>query len=123
MNRFAGLGRRLVEHFGRDLAVARIAPGSYSAGGIYAPGASSTFTIKAFVTKATGEQLERLPEGSRSTEAIAVFAFDTDLRAGRAAGGLPADRIAYRGEQWEVQLVDRWDDSGLVAAVAARATT
>lgn len=70
---------------------------------------SSTFTVLACSQKASGRELKRVQEGLRTEEAR-IF-FTTSELFTKTATQEP-DAIAYRGETYQVAIVDRWDDLG-----------
>lgn len=73
------------------------------------------------IQPATPKELERLPEGDRHKETLAVFtAFP--LRAGDEAAGAAPDRIEWRGEWFEVAALDAWGLDGFCHAVVQKAT-
>lgn len=77
----------------------------------------------ASVQPASGRDLQRLPEGERSGEVLAVWT-TLELRTADAATGVLADRLAFRGRVFEVVHVDAWQEAGgyvkaLVMAVSA----
>ena len=55
---------------------------------------------------ASQADVERLPEGSRSNGAIVLFT-DLELRPAEAPNAV-ADRIAYKGVQYEVSGAENW---------------
>lgn len=72
-------------------------------------GTTSTITITASVSPATGMDLNKLPEGRRTSGAIAVFT-TTQLRIGGVGDGFEADVVAANGSTWEVAHVETWVD-------------
>jgi len=87
-------------------------PAPSYAGGIAVPGTPSTFEISAAVYQASGRDIERLPEGRRSTATKKLFT-TTPLRVGAQSGqggaesGVASDRVLIDGVQHEVQTVGR----------------
>lgn len=80
---------------------------------------SSTFTIAGVIAPASGRQIERLPEGQRDKETIAIYT-PTELRTA-SAGGAPADRITWGGRVYEVLSVKPWSEAGgFVEALAIK---
>lgn len=78
------------------------------------------FTIRALVAPTGGRALERLPEGLRTHETISIFT-KTELRTANALG--EADVVEYVGDRWQVQSVERWQQSGnFWVAMAQRAS-
>jgi hypothetical protein len=106
--------------YGDDLsdAVAMLASGSYTVtrpvaaslvDGWAVPGLSAvqTFAIVASVQPASGRDVERLPEGLRDRETMALFTA-TELRVAVPASGLPGDRLEVDGFTFEVHAHERW---------------
>ncbi len=83
------------------LTVTRSSASSYTAGRLDTPTAS-TFTI-------TGKDLQRLPEGSRVSDARALFT-TTELKTQGAAQS--PDSVAIGGADYEVTTVEPWDTIG-----------
>lgn len=84
--------------------------GSYVAGR-WVAGAASMFEITASIQPATPKELQRLPEGDRTTAVVAVWT-STELQA--------HDLVAYGGGNYEVQALERWDLGGYFKALASR---
>lgn len=97
--------------------VTRYGAGSYSNGGATL-GSSSTFTIRASVQPATGRELQRLPEGERVRDWLAIWT-PTLLRT--QEGSSAPDRISIDGYTYEVAIVDDWmSEGGYCKAIAQR---
>lgn len=79
-------------------------------GGDYVPGATVAMTIEAVIVPASGRQLERLPEGQRTKDVIAIYS-PTELRTASVAGA-PADQVEWSGAQYQVQSVKAWNEAG-----------
>lgn len=84
--------------------VTRTAAGSYS-GGLYTPGAESSFTIDAGIFPLTGRELANLPQGQHGTEVRQLFTL-TELKT-RTPSTEP-DTIDISGETWEVLSVSQY---------------
>ncbi len=96
--------------------ISRLSTGTYTVtrraaatypNGIATPGSTSTLTIIAAVVPASGRDLERLPEGRRSTETRKVFT-DTPIIVGAEGGANESDLIAIGGDNWEAQTCGTW---------------
>ncbi len=92
--------------------------GSFTAGR-WVEGTATTFEIVANIQPATPKELERLPEGQRTREVIAVWT-DTELKTATVPVGSRGDRIAYGGASYEVQAVERWELGGYWKALAGK---
>jgi hypothetical protein len=75
----------------------------------------STLTISGVVAPATDEQLQRLAEGDRSSETIAVYTA-TRLTDGDDTHG--PDVVAWKGGTYLVKSVWDWSDYGYFEALA-----
>jgi hypothetical protein len=73
------------------------------------PPTTTSFDIRAAVQPATGRQLDRLPEGLRTHEAIAIWT-RTELRTENANG--EPDVISVGGFDYQIDAVNRWQPSG-----------
>lgn len=72
---------------------------------------SCELQILASVQPATQEELQRLPEGTRSEGAVVVFTVEP-LRTVQTAVGTQADTFVYNGVGYQVDIVDTWFDLG-----------
>ena len=88
--------------------------------GMYRPGATTTLTLEpAVIHTASGRDMERLPEGQRTKEAIVILTPEA-LRIG-TPGGVMADRISHAGALWEVTHVEDWlSHAGYFRAIATK---
>ena len=84
-------------------------PGMWINGRWEAP-EGATATIIASVQPA-GEDVERLPEGLRTKNAISVFSV-SELRPVRRAENEPSDVVRWDGERYEVGFVEDWNING-----------
>lgn len=101
-------------------AITRPGPTTYTNGRRNAP-SSTTFEVRGVVYPISGRALDRLPEGLRTHEAIALVT-QTELRTASATG--EADLVTYAGTSYQVQAVDRWRPSGnFYRAVATRVSS
>jgi hypothetical protein len=91
--------------------------GSYVAGR-WVEGAGSAFEIVASIQPATPKELQRLPEGDRVRDVIAIWT-TTELQVA-ASPAAQADRVTYAGASYEVQAVERWDLGEYFKALASR---
>lgn len=73
-------------------------------------GEQQVVTITASVSPASGADMRRLPEGRNQIATKAVYT-TTQLYAGAQGGDFEADIITIDGASWEVQHVERWQDS------------
>lgn len=74
----------------------RYAAGSRGADGRWVEGTATDTSIVASVQPASGEELQRLPEGERTRVAIQVYTA-TELRATLQAGGTRSDSLIIAG--------------------------
>lgn len=73
------------------------------------PDADAEADFVANVQPTSGRDLQRLPEGARSSETITVWS-KTELRT--ATSNAPADRVRYRGRIYEAQSLEDWSQLG-----------
>jgi hypothetical protein len=72
---------------------------------------TTTLSVDACIQPATGKQLQRLPEGLRHAEVIAIWT-ETELKtAAQGTTQLP-DLISYKSASYQVQDVKDYSDSG-----------
>lgn len=99
-------------------AVTRPGAGTYTQG-VYVPGAATTFTIAASIQPVTNRELLRLPEGLRTSLLVKIIT-GTELRIATAPDGSGADVVSYRGESYQVEAVDAWNELGGAFEAIAR---
>lgn len=73
--------------------------------------AEGYFDARIVIQPAKAEDLETLPEGTRTTDAR-VFHSEVELRVGGAPDGPPPDVVEDRGERWEIHESAPWVDFG-----------
>lgn len=96
--------------FRKAVTMRRPAPGSHVEGR-WVPGAmGADQTIYASVQPASGEDLERLPEGARNRAAYALFT-DTELQAGSIEAKREPDRVVLFGAEYEVLHIEPWQNN------------
>lgn len=89
--------------------VTRMARGTITRGRAEA-GVETTVSIIASVSPATGDDIERLPEGRRAKEARTLFT-TTLLYVGGQGADYEADTVTIDSTDWEVSHVEKWLDS------------
>lgn len=99
----------------------RLATGTYnvtrtSKGSIvnarYIPNPSDpVFQIRAAIQPTSGRDLQRLPEGLRTTQLITIYT-NTPLQTALAPSGNIADVVNYGGHSYQCQTVLDWSESG-----------
>lgn len=97
------------------------AAGTWVDGLWVAPSSTQTDTIPALVTKASGRDVDKLPEGQRARDVIRV-SLDADgpvLRTSDRAAGINADRVIWRGSTYEVVHVQDVSSYGYRRALCA----
>ncbi len=83
----------------------------------------STFPIVASIQPATGKDLQRLPEGLRTSEVLAVWTktFLRVLGTVQVSGNRqPPDTLVYESETYQIETCDRWVQAGNYFKVLAR---
>lgn len=83
--------------------------------------AQERFDALGSIQPATPKELERLPEGDRHKETVAVFTA-TALRAGDEETGTAPDWLERHGALYEVTSLDNWTTEGFCHALAQRVT-
>ena len=82
-----------------------------------------TPTIVASIQPASGRDLQRLPEGLRSSEVIVIWTKTLlkVLGSTNSAGATqPADTLVYEGETYQVERCERWVQAGNFYEALAR---
>lgn len=90
--------------------VTRTAAATWASGRATA-GATSPITIDAVILPVTGKKLERLPEGMRNNDVIAIWT-STLLRTSEGADSAFPDLVTYGGKSYQVEVVEAWAESG-----------
>ena len=80
---------------------------------------TSTFTIVASVSPASGNDMLLLPEGQRARETRLLFTA-TALRMGGEGSTSLADTVSINSESWEVVQIQTFTDSATGNAVGYR---
>jgi hypothetical protein len=88
--------------------VTRTARGSITRGKT-ADGTTSSVSITAAVWPAVGNDLKRLPENRRTSEAVNLMT-STLLYVGGQGSAYEADKVAIGSESYEISDVDTWTD-------------
>jgi len=103
---------RILPRFRTSITVKRKATGVYTKGR-YVPVGSDTTIVEANASlqPLQPKDLEMLPEGFRTKQAVKIFC-PVLLRTGDPEAGQEADRIEYGGETYEVHAVNDWNDHG-----------
>ena len=96
----------------RTYTIEREAAGTVSSAGIFTPGASSTFTVRASWQPMTGREREQLPEGDRTRASGKLYcdAIQTPLRTAAPQGGPRCDVVQRDGRRYEVISELDWSD-------------
>lgn len=89
--------------------VTRTVPGGYGSDGRWQPGTPSTLTINASVQPLNGRDLERLPEGERTTERLKVY---SATRLFTSGAGQDPDVITVEGVDHQVETAETWGPNG-----------
>lgn len=79
----------------------------------------SEFLIKASVQPASGRDLQRLPEGMRDSQTIAIWTKDELFVADEATQQYP-DEVIYRGKRFQVEVCEPWEEAGNFFEALAR---
>lgn len=79
----------------------------------------STETIKAIgiIQPPSSEEMQYFPEGERRENCIAIYS-QTIMHL--SSGKDFADSVTWRGEEYKIIRVDRWDDYGYCVAYAQK---
>lgn len=99
----------LVDSFASACVIQRREPGVLS-NGVWIERAPLRQTIKASVQPA-GREVQLLPEGLRSDDALTVFTRER-LRTAADPAGAGGDRLEWQGSLYEARRVDDWISGG-----------
>lgn len=94
------------------ISVQRYAAGSYVDGAYVRGAAEAPIEALASVQPAPGRDVQRLPEGTRTGETVAIYTSGLALRAPDPEAGLEGDLVTIGGRVFRVQLVEDWTGAG-----------
>lgn len=100
------------------IVVTRWAPAPIVKGRKQGKPACHQFRMMASVQPMGQKELQRLPEGSKASGAVMVYAERRMLTVEQNQGG-PADEFCYKGVNYQVKLVEDWFDLGGYYAIMA----
>lgn len=92
-----------------DYTVTRFAATTTDGHGRRVAPASSTFEVRGVVYPVIGRSLDRLPEGLRSHETVALVT-ETELKSLELTS--EPDLVTIQGAQYQVAVLERWKPSG-----------
>lgn len=81
------------------------------AAGRVVPSVDTPFSFIASFQPANGKELQRLPEGKRNGDIIAIYTTQALTIGGPGTGFLP-DRVTVDGSSYEVEHVEHWKAFG-----------
>lgn len=105
-----GLFLTIFGDIAREVRVWRRTPGTRVKGRVVQDD-EGFIMAKVVVQPAKAEDLEVLPEGTKTADAR-VFHTETELRVGDAPSGAPADQVEDCGERWEIHDAGPWVEFG-----------
>ena len=100
-----------IDCFDTPVIVERRREGSYVNGRFVEDGSPRRFRLLASVQPARADELQRLPEGRRTSAAIKLYSKER-LRTADSPRNIQPDRVEYRGESYQVESVEDWDELG-----------
>ena len=101
-----GLFLTIFGDIAREVRVWRRTPGTRVKGRAVED-AEGFFTVKAVIQPVKPEDLEMLPEGTKTSDAR-VFHTEKKLSVGSAPDGSPPDVVEDCGERWEIHDASTW---------------
>jgi len=102
----------LIDNFVTDIInITRFEAGSLVKGK-YVAGATNNFDIEAAVIPISGKELVLLPEGERTKEMIVIYS-DVELLTVNEKDFKKADRLSWRGKDYEIHKVEDWTKTDL----------
>lgn len=105
------VGLTAIPAFDTTITVTRRDPGTFVKGRYVDDPTPTVFDIDAAVQPVGPDELQDLEEGRRTGAAIDIFA-TVLLRTADAPGGFQPDLVDYRGESYQVDDVDDWEEQG-----------
>ncbi len=102
---------RVVTNFAKKISVQRSLPGAHDEHGRWQEQAKEELSIDAVVQPARGQELQRLPEGRRTSETIKVYTTTKLLSAEVDTQNQP-DVLVWQGREYQVETIDPWDEYG-----------
>jgi hypothetical protein len=98
----------LIDRFGAAYTVRRRNPGSYVDGDWVPSGTYTDYEMIASIQPINGRELEILPEGQRTKEAVRIYT-KFGLQQAVEQQNVKGDLVSYRGRQYEVHKVEPWE--------------
>ena len=86
--------------FRSDFTVYRRVPGTRTEGK-WVEGSEAAFTVSASAQPLRGEEMQSLPEGRRTMQAIKIYS-DTELNTEDEENGISPDVFEFRGDRYEI---------------------
>lgn len=89
--------------------VTRRSASAYGSDGRLDANSTSTFSVAACVQPVTGRELERLPEGLRNREVLAMW---SPIELKTQGDSQDPDYVSIDGDTYEVHKLERWNTLG-----------
>jgi hypothetical protein len=97
--------------------VTRYTPSVAYVNGLPAQGAATSLEIRASIQPMRGDELQRAPEGLRAVHGIKLYAGRELVLRTVEAVGPQADRVTYKGREYQVHRVLDYDDGAPIPSV------
>lgn len=98
-----------IRSFARPYTLTRYGATVRAGGRVQAQEGAPLAGFKAAIVPVSGSDMRRLPEGTRQDETIGFFA---EVEVFTGGNGRQADRIEYKGANYCITNVERWDEHG-----------
>jgi len=96
--------------FRQAVTIKRVDAAPVATDGIYAPAATSNFTIKASIQPLKPNEMQLLEEGRRDSEAFRLYT-DTQLLTAKTSTKKNADIAVFYGNEYEVLSCATWQNN------------
>ena len=104
------LGRSLIAAMnGKNITVRRSSTAGEYVDGVFEPEATTTVVIFGSIQPLSGKELVRLAEGDRTRQRLKVYSADRSLTS-RDIVLTEADVLIIDGEDFQVEVVEKWPD-------------
>lgn len=98
------------EFFRSPITLRRFSAGSY-VNGVWVEGTPTDSTITASIQPITGEEMQELPLARRESESYKMYTSTKVETVEEAGSNLNADRVLFNGKEFEVHLVNPWQNN------------
>jgi len=102
---------RVAKRYSKPVVIQRSKPGAHDEHGRWKEAPTEEISIDAVVQPARGKELQRLPEGRRTSESIKVYT-TTPLFSAEVEDQNQPDILVWQGKKYQIETIDNWEEYG-----------